>query len=105
MAEIQFFSVDQIVTRQDAIIEIIIIRNLGYAMRGIRPVCKRLLHRGQRISAVAAMCSEGVIALELGEGTYNGDRFSQASLYQRCFNLMAAVRANLNYNFKITHLL
>ncbi len=21
------------------------------------------------------MCSEGVIALELGEGTYNGDRF------------------------------
>ncbi len=76
MAEIQFFSVDQIVwldetgcDNRDHI------RNLGYAMRGIRPVCKRLLHRGQRISAVAAMCSEGVIALELGEGTYNGDRF------------------------------
>ncbi len=76
MAEMQFFNIDQIVwldetgcDKRDHM------RKLGYAMRGMRPVCKRLLHRGQRISAVAAMCSEGVIALELGEGTYNGDRF------------------------------
>lgn len=76
MAEMSFFNVDQIVwldetgcDRRDHI------RKMGYAMKGERPVCNRLLHRGQRISAVMAMCSEGVIAVDLQIGTFNGDKF------------------------------
>lgn len=78
MAEMQFFNVDQLVwldetgcDKRDHI------RKMGYAMKGERPICKRLLHRGQRISAVAAMCSDGVIALKLEVGTFNGDKFTQ----------------------------
>ena len=44
-------------------------------MKGERPVCNRILHRGQRVSAVMAMCCEGVIAVELEGGTFNGDKF------------------------------
>lgn len=76
MAEMQFFTVDQLVwldetgcDKRDHI------RKMGYAMKGDRPVYHRILHRGQRISAIAAMCSDGVIALELEGGTYNGDKF------------------------------
>ena len=76
MAEMQFFSVDQIVwldktgcDKRDHM------RKFGYAMKGERPVYNHILHRGQRISSVAAMCSDGVIAVEVGGGTYNGDRF------------------------------
>lgn len=70
MAEMHFFGVDQLVwldetgcDRRDHI------RKMGYAMKGESPVCNRILHRGQRISAVMAMCSEGVIAVEFEEGT------------------------------------
>ena len=76
MAEMQFFTIDQLVwldetgcDKRDHI------RKMGYAMKGNRPVYHRILHRGQRISAIAAMCSDGVIALELEGGTYNGDKF------------------------------
>ena len=76
MAEIQFFNVEQLVRldepgsdNRDHV------RKMGYAMRGDRPVYHRLLHRGQRSSSVAAMCSDGVIALELQEGTFNGYKF------------------------------
>ena len=76
MAEMQFFTTDQLVwldetgcDKRDHI------RKMGYAMKGDRPVYHRILHRGQRISAIAAMCSDGVIALELEGGTYNGDKF------------------------------
>jgi hypothetical protein len=76
MAEMEFFNIDQIVwldetgcDKRDHV------RKMGYAMKGERPVYKRILHRGQRISAVAAMCSDGVIALEMDGGTYNGDKF------------------------------
>ena len=76
MAEIQIFNVEQLVwldeTGSDNRDHV---RKMGYAMRGDRPVYHRLLHRGQRISSVAAMCSDGVIALELQEGTFNGDKF------------------------------
>ena len=52
------------------------VRKMGYALRGERPVYNRILHRGKRISAVAALCTDGVIALELNEGTFNGDKFT-----------------------------
>ena len=51
------------------------IRKYGYALRGVTPTYKRLLARGQRINAIAAISSEGVVATELITGTVNGDRF------------------------------
>ena len=76
MAEMQFFNVDQIVWLDETGCDKRnIIRKFGYGMRGERPVYHRFLQRGQRISAVVAMCTDGVIALELREDTFNGDKF------------------------------
>ena len=76
MADMQFFRTDQIVwldeTEWDKRDQI---RKYGYSLRGERPVYHRLLHRGNRISAIIAMCTDGIIALELFQGTLNGDRF------------------------------
>jgi transposase len=76
MAEMDFFDINQIVwldetgcDRRDHL------RKFGYALRGQRPVYHRLLHRGKRVSIVAAMCTDGVIALEFNDGTFNGDKF------------------------------
>ena len=51
-------------------------RKLGYALRGERPVYHRWLHCGQRISAIAALATDGVISVELLKGTVDGDNFS-----------------------------
>ena len=71
-----FFHTDQIVwldetgcDRRDQI------RKYGYSLRGERPVYHRLFHRGSRISAITAMSTDGIIALELFQGTLNGDRY------------------------------
>ena len=37
-------------------------RNYGYSLKGEPPVCHRLLYRGRRISAIAAMSTSGVMA-------------------------------------------
>ncbi len=49
---------------------------LGYALRGERLVYHRWLHRCQRISAIAALATDGVISVELMKGTVDGDKFS-----------------------------
>ena len=36
---------------------------------------ERFLSRGQRINAIACMCMEGLLALELVSGSVNGDVF------------------------------
>ena len=51
------------------------IRKFGYALRGERPVYHRFLHRGQRVSVLAALCTDGMIAVEFTLGTVNGDKF------------------------------
>ena len=51
------------------------IRRYGYALRGERAVCRKLLVRGRRVSAIAALSSHGLIALELTDGSVNGDVF------------------------------
>ena len=51
------------------------LRKFGYALRGQPAVCKRLLTRGQRISAVVAMSSDGVEAYELSVGSTNSSTF------------------------------
>ena len=40
-----------------------------------RPVYHRLLHRSNKISAITAMSTDGIIALELFQKTLNGHRF------------------------------
>ena len=50
-------------------------RRFGYAMRGESAIDHRWLHRGTRISAIAAISSSGMIAVELMTGSVNGDKF------------------------------
>ena len=51
------------------------IRKFGYAMKGDYPVCHRIFHRGQRISAIAAMTLNGILAVDLKKGSVGGDVF------------------------------
>ena len=51
------------------------IRKFGSALRGERPVYHRFLHRGERISVITAVSTDGVVAYELHKGTVSGDRF------------------------------
>ena len=53
------------------------IRNLGYALQGERPMYHRLLHRGQRISVIAALSTEGVVSTEITKGTVDGNKFTE----------------------------
>lgn len=50
-------------------------RKYGYAIRGQTPVSKTFLVRGNRISVIAAICSEGLLAVEYYTGSVNGDVF------------------------------
>ena len=45
------------------------LRKYGYALCAERPVCRRLLVRGKRVSAIAAISTEGLVALELTDGS------------------------------------
>ena len=59
------------------------IRKFGYSLRGDPPVYHRWLVRGTRISAIAAICCDGLLEYELTSGTVNGDvflRFIQGTL-------------------------
>ena len=50
-------------------------RKFGYALKGESPVYHRWLVRGQRISAIAAICCDGLVAYDLTTGTVNGEQF------------------------------
>lgn len=52
------------------------IHKFGYAFQGEPPVYHRLLVRGKRISAIAAICSAGLVDYELHSGTINGHTFA-----------------------------
>ncbi len=52
-----------------------IIRKFGYALKGEPPVYHRILHRGKRISAIAAMACDGILGVELNKGSVGGDEF------------------------------
>ena len=51
------------------------VRKYGYAIRGTTPVSHRLLARGQRVNAVAALSAEGIVAVDLVSGSVNGEKF------------------------------
>ena len=50
-------------------------RKFGYALRGEPAVEHRWVHRGIRMSAIAAMTTSGMLAVELKTGSVNGDVF------------------------------
>ena len=50
-------------------------RRCGYALRGVTPTTHRFVYRGRRTSAIAAMASSGIIALELTTHSVNGEKF------------------------------
>ena len=53
-----------------------LLRKYGYAFRGIRAECKRLLARGTRISAIAAMCwDRGLIDVEMTANSVDCEKF------------------------------
>jgi len=52
------------------------IRKFGYAMRGERPVYHRFLHRGRRVSIIAALCTDDILSIECTLGTVDGDKFT-----------------------------
>ena len=52
------------------------IRRCGYAFRGQALVYHRILHRGERISSIAAMSVDGVIAMESHKGSVNAEVFA-----------------------------
>lgn len=51
------------------------LRRYGYALRGERAVCNRLQVRGQRISAIAAISTDGLLGVDLDTGSVNGEKF------------------------------
>ena len=76
MAHLSLFSRDQLVwvdetgsnTRDHA-------RRYGYAIRGCTPVTHRLLVRGKRVNAIAALTSDGIIAVDTVIGSISGHTF------------------------------
>ena len=52
------------------------LRRFGYILRGKPAVSKKLLVRGQRISAIAAMSTEGIQDCYTVTGSVNGSQFS-----------------------------
>ncbi len=51
------------------------IRKFGYALRGEPAVYHRLLVQGKRVSAIAAISSDGLVDVELTTGSVNSDKF------------------------------
>ena len=76
MAEIQFLDVNQLVwldeTGSDNRDRI---RKFGYSLKGEPPIYNRILHRGERISAICAMSTDDLLTYTLTKGTVNGEKF------------------------------
>ena len=47
----------------------------GYALWGKSPIRHGILHKGGRISAIAAIASTGIVAVDMTTGTVNGAVF------------------------------
>ena len=51
------------------------LRKYEYALRGTTPVYHRFLSQGDRVNAIAAITSSGLLTVELTKATVNGDNF------------------------------
>ena len=49
--------------------------NYQGSLKGEHPVYHRSLHRRERISAIAALASDGLVAVEFTKGTIDGEKF------------------------------
>lgn len=58
------------------------LRRYGYSLKGTRAVTDRQLIRGKRFSAIAAICLEGVIDVQITTHSVNGDQF--CDFVERC---------------------
>ena len=62
-------------------------------MKGESVVDHMWLHRGTRISAIAAMTTTGILAVELMKGSVKGDRLFDIKVsFQRCYHLMPGIQ-------------
>ena len=52
------------------------VRKFGYSLRGMIPTYTRSLARGRRVSAIAAISTDGYVGTELTYGTVNGEIFA-----------------------------
>ena len=50
-------------------------RRFGYALRGKSSIQHGIIHKGGRISAIAAVASTGVVAIDMMTGSVNGEVF------------------------------
>lgn len=51
------------------------LRTYGYALCGERAVSRQILIRGQRVSSVAAICTDGILAVDMTMESMNGEKF------------------------------
>ena len=71
-------------------------RKFGYSLRGKRCVAKRLLVRGERVSAIAAITLDGILDYKFIHGTTNGDDFREFIERQLLPHLMSFDGKNTN---------
>ena len=81
MAEMSLFSSEQLVwidetgcRNKDCI------RAAGYALRGMTPVCTRFLAKGRRVSCIAAIAHDGLVAVETTRDSVDSTNFVRGSL-------------------------
>jgi len=91
-------------------------RKFGYSLRGQRCVKKRLLVRGERVSAIAALSSSGILDVKFVFGSVDGEMFSQfieLNLLPHLlpFNginpnsIVVMDNASVHYNYKVAQLI
>jgi len=51
------------------------IRKFGYSLRATPPECHRILCRGERLNAITALSSAGIVAVEFTKQTVTGEAF------------------------------
>ena len=68
------------------------LRRFGYSLRGRPAVSKKLLVRGQRVSAIASMSTDGILDCVTYTGSVTGDISSSTSFailsFLSCSHLM-----------------
>ena len=93
-SEMSFFSVDQLVwvdeTGCDKKSDI---HKAGYALNGISPEYHRKLVKGKRLSSVAAISIDGVIAVDFTHDSMNAKFFYEDHSFQTCFHLMGKIQS------------
>ena len=72
------------------------IRKYGYSLRGKPLKTQKLLVRGERVSCIAAMSMEGIVAIKIATGSVDGDAFYNFVCASLLTKLMPFNGANQN---------